>query len=76
MSSRPGFSRRSRAAGSPCVNQSELAAIARGEDWLKPLPEIRRVVLHPWQQAVFWGLRLYIVAMLAVIGWSFWLAAS
>jgi hypothetical protein len=45
----------------------DLRAIADSEGWRVPPPEVTRVVLRPWQQAVFWGLRVYIVAMLAVM---------
>lgn len=48
------------------LNDTELD-LARTEGWHVPPPEVSRIVLRPWQQAVFWGLRLYIVAMLAVI---------
>jgi hypothetical protein len=48
-------------------DRSDLDSIARSEGWHEPPVEVTRVVLRPWQQAVFWALRLYIVAMLAVI---------
>jgi hypothetical protein len=48
-------------------DDQDLRAIADSEGWRVPPPEVTRVVLRPWQQAVFWGLRLYIVAMLAVM---------
>ena len=49
-----------------------LAALAQDESWLEPPLEITRLILQPWQQAVFWGLRLYILVMLAVMGWGFY----
>lgn len=49
-----------------------LAALAEQENWLAPPMEITRVVLRPWQQAVFWGLRLYIMVMLTVMAWGFY----
>ena len=52
-------------------NQSDLDAIALREGWHVPPPEVTRVVPRPWQQAVFWGLRIYIVAMLAVMAVGF-----
>ena len=52
-------------------NRTDLDAIAVREGWHVPPPEVTRVVLRPWQQAVFWGLRIYIVAMLAVIAVGF-----
>lgn len=51
--------------------QSDLKTIAVREGWHVPPPEVTRVVLRPWQQAVFWGLRIYIVAMLAVMAVGF-----
>jgi hypothetical protein len=48
-------------------NTAELDAIARSEGWHVPPPEVTRTRLRPWQQAVFWGLRVYIVVMLAVM---------
>lgn len=52
-------------------NQSDLDAIAVHEGWHVPPPEVARVVLRSWQQAVFWGLRIYIVVMLAVMAIGF-----
>ncbi|HEV2263872.1 MAG TPA: hypothetical protein VGR79_05005 [Stellaceae bacterium] len=51
--------------------QSDLDTIAVREGWHVPPPEVTRIVLHPWQQAVFWGLRIYIVAMLAIMAVGF-----
>ena len=51
--------------------ENGMAAIALEENWLAPLPEVTRITLSPWQQAVFWGLRIYIVVMLAVMGLAF-----
>jgi len=53
-----------------------IAAIARDEGWLTPLTPIERIRLRPWQQAVFWGLRLYIVVMLVIMGWGFFHVAG
>lgn len=52
-------------------NHSDLDAIAVREGWHVPPPEVIRTTLRPWQQAVFWGLRIYIVAMLAVMAVGF-----
>jgi hypothetical protein len=51
----------------PLANDDELQAIARSEGWHEPPREVTQVALRPWQQAVFWGLRVYIVVMLAVM---------
>ncbi|NNM56461.1 hypothetical protein [Acidocella sp.] len=53
-----------------------LNAIAHSEGWLTPPPGVARVTLKPWQQAVFWGLRVYIVVMLVVMGIGFFHGAG
>jgi hypothetical protein len=52
-------------------DDAELNAIAHDEGWLVPPAEVTRVALRPWQQAVFWGLRVYIVVMLVVMAIGF-----
>ena len=52
-------------------DDAELTAIAHDEGWLVPPAEVTRVALRPWQQAVFWGLRVYIAAMLVVMAIGF-----
>jgi hypothetical protein len=52
-------------------DRAELNAIAEAEGWRVPRPEVTRVVLRPWQQAVFWGLRVYIAVLLAIIAAGF-----
>jgi hypothetical protein len=52
-------------------DDAELNALAHDEGWLIPPAEVTRVALRPWQQAVFWGLRVYIVVMLAVMAVGF-----
>jgi hypothetical protein len=49
------------------ADASDLRAIAESEGWSAPPPEVARVPLRPWQQAVFWGLQVYIVVMLGVM---------
>lgn len=41
------------------------------EGWDQPMPEVRRIRLSPRQQAVFWGLRVYVVVMTAIVVWAF-----
>ncbi len=41
------------------------------EGWGQPLPEVRRMRLSARQQGVFWGLRIYVMVMTAVVGWAF-----
>jgi len=57
-------------------SSADIAAIAHSEGWLTPLVPIERVTLRPWQQAVFWGLRLYIGVMLIIMGWGFFHATG
>jgi hypothetical protein len=52
-------------------DDAELSALAHDEGWLVPPAEVTRVALRPWQQAVFWGLRVYIVVMLVVMAVGF-----
>ncbi|MDA8389141.1 MAG: hypothetical protein M0Z76_00070 [Gammaproteobacteria bacterium] len=53
------------------ISQAELAQLLRDEGWDKPLAPVRLKTLKPWHQAVFWGLRLYIVVMLIIVIWAF-----
>lgn len=57
-------------------SNGDIVAIAQAEGWLKPLLPIERVRLRPWQQAVFWGLRLYIGLMLMIMAWGFFHVAG
>ena len=57
-------------------SSADIAAVAHTEGWLMPLMSIERVALRPWQQAVFWGLRLYIGVMLIIMGWGFFHVAG
>ncbi len=52
-------------------DDAELNALAHDEGWVVPPAEVTRVALRPWQQAVFWGLRVYIVVMLVVMAVGF-----
>jgi hypothetical protein len=52
-------------------DDAALTAIAHDEGWLVPPAEVTRVALRPWQQAVFWGLRVYIAVMLVVMAIGF-----
>ena len=53
-------------------NTDAIAALAERENWLAPPMQIERVTLRRWQQGVFWGLRIYIVIMLAIMSWGFY----
>ena len=48
-----------------------IRRLIESEGWEKPLADVRRVQLTARQQAVFWGLRIYVVAMTAVVVWAF-----
>lgn len=45
--------------------------LVKEEGWGRPLSEIQRVRLVFWQRTVFWGLRIYVVVMTAVVVWAF-----
>lgn len=49
----------------------EVRRLIEQEGWSEPLPEVKRVRLSAGQQAVFWGLRVYVVIMTAVVIWAF-----
>ena len=55
---------------------ADIAAIAHAEGWLVPLASVNRASLRPWQQAVFWALRIYIGVMLVIMGWGFFHAVG
>ncbi|OIQ89836.1 hypothetical protein GALL_282660 [mine drainage metagenome] len=49
----------------------DVRRLVEDEGWHEPLPDVRRVQLTARQQAVFWGLRLYVVVMTVVVVWAF-----
>ena len=49
----------------------DLSRIASSEGWSTPPAPVTRVALRSWQQAVFWGLRIYVVVMLVVMAFGF-----
>ncbi|MBV8262439.1 MAG: hypothetical protein JOY87_01295 [Candidatus Eremiobacteraeota bacterium] len=49
----------------------EIEAIIRQEGWDRPLAPVHRVQLSGWFSLAFWGLRIYVAAMLAVVGYAF-----
>jgi len=51
----------------PRDRDADLTGIGLSEGWYEAPREVARISLRPWQQAVFWGLRVYIVVMLAVM---------
>ena len=56
------------------LHEFDPAAIRRlieSEGWEKPLADVRRVQLTHRQQVVFWGLRIYVAVMTAVVVWAF-----
>nr|WP_288119623.1 hypothetical protein [Thiomonas sp.] len=48
-----------------------IRRLIENEGWEKPLVDVRRVQLTTRQQVVFWGLRIYVVVMTAVVIWAF-----
>jgi hypothetical protein len=53
----------------------EIQGIVREEGWDQPLAPVRRVRLTLWLEVAFWALRVYILAMLGVVGYAFFHAA-
>jgi hypothetical protein len=49
----------------------EIRRLIAQERWDEPLAEVRRTSLTRVQQAVFWGLRVYVLIMAAVVVWGF-----
>ena len=49
----------------------QLQALLADEQWDAPLPPVQRQQLKPWQQWVFWGLRIYVVVMCVIVLWAF-----
>ena len=49
----------------------EIRRLLEQERWEVPLGEVRRTRLTPTQQAVFWGLRVYVLVMTVVVVWAF-----
>ena len=49
----------------------EIRRLLEQERWDVPLGEVRRTRLTPTQQAVFWGLRVYVLVMTVVVVWAF-----
>ncbi|EQD74416.1 hypothetical protein B1B_02683, partial [mine drainage metagenome] len=44
-------------------SSDELKALLADEGWDTPLAPVHRQQLKPWQQGVFWALRIYVVIM-------------
>ena len=49
----------------------EIRRLLEQERWDVPLGEVKRTRLTPAQQAVFWGLRVYVLVMTVVVVWAF-----
>ncbi len=49
----------------------EIRRLIEQERWDKPLAQVQRTRLSPGQQAVFWGLRVYVLVMTVVVVWAF-----
>lgn len=54
----------------------DVRRLVEDEGWHEPLQQVRRVQFTRTQQGVFWGLRIYVVAMTAVVVWAFWHGAG
>lgn len=49
----------------------QVQALLTEERWHDELPPVQRIQLRPWQQWVFWGLRIYVVVMCVIVLWAF-----
>ena len=49
----------------------DIRRVIEQERWYEPLAQVRRTRLTSLQQTVFWGLRLYVIVMAAVVVWAF-----
>ncbi|MDE3073368.1 MAG: hypothetical protein KGJ63_11625 [Pseudomonadota bacterium] len=49
----------------------QVQTLLAEEHWHDELQPVHRVQLTPWQQWVFWGLRIYVVAMCVIVLWAF-----
>ena len=52
-------------------SDSQIEEIIRREGWDRSLPPVARIQVSGWLTLAFWGLRAYIIAMLAVVGFAF-----
>ncbi len=52
-------------------DQDAVHRLLADEGWDQPVAEVARIRLSPRQQAVFWGLRVYVVVMTAIVVWAF-----
>jgi hypothetical protein len=57
-------------------NADTLSGLLNDEGWDVPLPPVHRQQLKPWQQWVFWGLRIYVVIMCVIVLWAFTLGVK
>ena len=48
-----------------------MQALLDEEHWHDELQPVDRIQLKPWQQWVFWGLRIYVVVMCVIVLWAF-----
>jgi hypothetical protein len=49
----------------------EIRRVIEEEGWDVPRVEVTRTRPTPGQQIVFWGLRIYVMAMTVVVVWAF-----
>lgn len=49
----------------------QVQALLAEERWHDELRPVHRVQLTPWQQWVFWALRIYVVVMCVIVLWAF-----
>ncbi len=49
----------------------QVQALLDEEHWHDELQPVHRIQLKPWQQWVFWGLRIYVAVMCVIVLWAF-----
>ncbi len=52
------------------MKKENIYLVSRSEDYMQPV-ELTRAKLKGWVRIVFWGLRLYIVAMIVLVAIGF-----
>ena len=52
-------------------SEFEIEGIIREEGWDRPPAPVKQVRLSGWFALAFWGLRVYVLAMLAVVSYAF-----
>jgi anti-sigma-K factor RskA len=52
-------------------SDTDIRAIVEAEEWDRPLTPVAQTRVSGWYAAAFWMLRLYVIAMVLVVGFAF-----